>query len=301
MTTFLPAEKGTPIRVPSTANLMIDSEDRYDFTNTSPAKFQIVQNQSILNGFFTRIGTTEHVLEWKYPNLNADLSNNWFSADISGGTQLIELKVGFYNVADCLQTLVAKLNADPAKPAGVTWAVVAPGTAPEFAPYAILAANAAFSINYSPLAEMLFPGYAGTWPTAPSTNEGLVEPDLRPFRYIDFVSEQLTYNQELKDAATNRENRNVLTRWYMAYDNQTSSDTYGYSVLMGYEEFTLRRVFNPPKQIRWDPQQPIGNMAFALYVDDQSRDLYNLTNSAFPDGIFAANFAWLMTLQISEV
>ena len=298
MTTFLPAEKGTPIRVPSTANLMIDSDDRNQDLFPSAARFQITRNESILNGFFTRIGTTEHVLEWNYPNLNADLSNNWFSVDVSGGTQNVAVPVGFYNVADLLAILVAKLNADPAKPAGVTWTLVAPGNV---SPYARIQASSAFSINYSPLADMIFPGYAGTYPTAPSILEVVSTPDLRPFRYIDFVSEQLTYNQDLKDAATNRENRNVLSRWYMAYDNQTASDALGYPILMGYEAFVLRRTFNPPKQIRWDPQQPVGNIAFQLYIDDTSRDLYTLPSSRFPEGIFDADFAWLMTLQVSEV
>ena len=68
MSFYSPTDKGTTIRQPATANLMIDSADRDEARYNSPWDFQITKGQSILNGFFTRVGTTEVTLEWNIPN-----------------------------------------------------------------------------------------------------------------------------------------------------------------------------------------------------------------------------------------
>jgi hypothetical protein len=81
----------------------------------------------------------------------------------------------------------------------------------------------------------------------------------------------------------------------MAYDattpGTTTVDAYAFPILMGYEPFVLRRLFNPPKQIKWDPLQPMGNLTFQVFgsdgdevVDDTADRITN----------------WLMTLQLSE-
>ena len=58
---------------------------------------------------------------------------------------------------------------------------------------------------------------------------------------------------------------------------------------MGYKPFCLRRIFNPPKQIKWDQNLPVaGVMDFALY--DNNGKLAATTDTT--------NF--LMTLQVSE-
>jgi hypothetical protein len=114
-------------------------------------------------------------------------------------------------------------------------------------------------------------------------------PDLRPYRYIDFVSSQLTYAQDLKDNSTAPTSRDVLCRWYFADDQLPTLDEYGFPILMGYTLFTYRRIFNPPKQIKWDSNQPVGNLAFEVYGD---------TGSILPAS--DPNTNWLMTLQFSE-
>ena len=67
---FVPSEKAFPIRVPSTANLMIDSADRDADMFLFPNSFSIIKTNSILNGFFTRVGTTEVVLDWFQGNIS---------------------------------------------------------------------------------------------------------------------------------------------------------------------------------------------------------------------------------------
>ena len=297
MTTFLPAEKGTPIRVPSTANLMIDSQDRDTNNYLYTANFQINKPQSILNGFFTRIGATEHVLEWQYPNINGDLNNTSIEVDVSGGTQIASLTAGFYTVEEALTALVNKLNTVGTVP-GVVWALTTTTSG-----FRSITCNAQFTVKDTPLANQLMPGedYPETFPSGTGGGWFIIFPDLRPFRYIDFVSEQLTYNQELKDAATTTADRNVLLRWYMAFDQPPALDGFGYPILMGYNAFVLRRIFNPPKQIRWDPQQPLGNIAFSAYIDEQSALRIGLTDERFPVGAYGGTWDYLLTLQVSEV
>jgi hypothetical protein len=114
-------------------------------------------------------------------------------------------------------------------------------------------------------------------------------PDLRRYRYIDIVSSQLTYNQDLKDAATTQIVRDILCRWYFAYDQFADVDQYGFPIFMGYEPFVVRRTFSPPKQIRWDNIQPIGQLSFEVYDDNQNQILIDSPQTNF-----------LMTLQVSE-
>lgn len=301
---FVPSEKGQTIRQPSTANLMLDSADRDEDVYPYPSNFIIQKKQSILNGFFTRIGTTEVVLDWHYPNINKDLSNNWITVDVSGSTYTAELTEDFYTVQQAFLALVDELNAGA--PPGVTWTLDT--TLPSGC---ALECNATFTLDYSPLLFQLFRASAPITATAVGgvalRPVSVSWPNLTPFRYIDFVSEQLTYNQDLKDDSTNTENRSVLCRWYMSFDQPPERDPLGFPILAGYVPFNLRRSFSPPKQIRWDARQPVGQMGFQLYIDENSAQFYPTLdgNTQFPAGIAsfpgpAFEFDWLMTLQVSE-
>jgi hypothetical protein len=110
-------EKGQLIRVPSTANLMVDSEDRppiFDVSGvetTSPWNFQITRPQSLIQGFFTRIGVTEVVLEWCQPNISVSQGTYQFGIqDSSGVDHVLELADGNYTVENVLDTIVVLLN-----------------------------------------------------------------------------------------------------------------------------------------------------------------------------------------------
>ena len=293
MASFLSADKGVPIRMPSVANLMIDSTDRDETFYPSPFDFQITKTNNLQNGYFTRISATEVVLEWCEPNVSAVFGNDVIAFDISGtganayvnANLSIALTDNFYTVAQALDSIVELLNLQ----SGTT--------------------GATFSISQGGRNTLLDCSGAvfRVLPDILSTELELTQdqdltaykivgscPDLRRFRYLDFVSEQLTYAQDVKDASTNPYNRNVLLRWYMAWDNPPSYDKYGFPILMGYSDFVARRLFNPPKQIKWDTNLPVGNLAFQVY-----NDAGQLITKANP-----ANFletAWLMTLQLSEV
>lgn len=295
----LGTDKGVTIRYPATANLMIDSADRSDIY-PSEFDFQITKPAALMNGFFSRIGTTEVVLEWCEHNIT-DVSsrlNTKLSLDLSGsggntysGTQVVSLLPGTYTVADTLDAIVVELN-DLSGTTGMSFLIEQYGGATYLQsksgdfkiPFDDQAAEGSVLANQLEIIQETFTGA-----------RQISCPDLRPYRYIDFVSQQLTLNQDLKDATTNNIVRDVLCRWYFDDDVPETLDKYEFPILMGYKNFCRRRTFSPPKQIRWDPAQSIGNLAFEVYG---WVPFIGLTLSPIvPDG---EDSNWLMTLQLTE-
>jgi hypothetical protein len=294
---------GVTIRNPSTANLLIDSEDR---TSGQAANFIIQKNNSILNGFFSRIGVAEVVLNWGVPNVRAPdekqnfIGNNTFTVRVQATPYTVTLLEGFYTVAEALNTIVYDLNHAPLGPiAGATFVVTAD---PGLVNFTTTQFVEDFSIDDTPLARQL--GFS-TFDLA----YALTSPFLLLSRYIDFVSPEITYNQSLKDASTagstggavntpRSVERTVLYRWYFAWDESPSYDEYGFPVLQGYTRFVTRRVLPFPKQIRWENSMPIGQLSFQVYNDKGKLllpDIYVENQDPF-------NFKleWAMTLLVSE-
>jgi hypothetical protein len=286
MTDFIAKEKGVPVREPSTANLMVDSVNRNNLNSTTSADFLINPNNSILNGFFTRLGVTEVVFDWNEPNITTANLNNTGVLDVSGvGTFNLTIPSGFYNVGSYIDAFLVAIN----DLSGTTTTAIRSNVSP---PYLYATNNAVYwnLILSAPILSLnanVYVNPAGRLPL-----NGIA--DLRLYRYIDITSSQLTYNQELKDASTKGQTtRDVLCRWYMDWDNPPTLDKYGYPILMGYNAFNCRRLFSPPKQIKWEPNQPLGQLGFKLY-----------TNVNFPfDSLTLTNQLtnWLMTIQVSEV
>lgn len=286
---FVPKERALPIRMPSTANLMIDSEDR---ASGLPNDFTITKLNSILNGFFTRISTTELVLEWLTPNINGTegIKNNIIGVSLNGGAVTnYQAPPSFYTQAQLLDWLAEQLSIITAP---TTWSIVlSTPSVTASGGVALLVPSAPVDIVLSgPIADLLNLELAGPQPVNNNANPYFsVAGDLRLYRYIDFVSSQLTNNQSLKDASTAPIVRDVLARWYFAYDNPPALDAYGFPILMGYTPFVLRRTFSPPKEIRWETNIPVGQLSFQVYQ---------------PNGELAefdTGSGWLMTLQVSEV
>lgn len=260
-----------------------------------------------MNGFFTRIGTTEVVLEWCEPNivLTTSYNNAILAVDVSGtgantfqGVLLASLEPDtFQTVEAVLDFIVDMLNLESvAQGAGVTFEVL--NTSPGVAGIGIQSGDpGVFRITLADQqAEESYLAQQLHIIKNNYSNVAYVDcPDLRPYRYIDFTSSQLTYNQDLKDTSTTLFARDVLCRWYFSWDNPPALDGYGFPILMGYTPFVARRLFNPPKQIKWDPAQPVGNLAFQLFGNNP----YNPSN--LPIAQQDAQTNWLMTLQISEV
>jgi hypothetical protein len=288
-------EKGVSIRMPSTANLMVSSYDKTGGLGTTAGNFGIAQNQSLMNGFFTRIAATELAMNWNVFNVSSGLGNDQIVVDISGvGNQTFFLGDGTYTIADILDSFILLFNAQSG--GSRTMAVTSTG---QIVTLAITNGFFRFPAAGNDLIVRLgFPvggAYALTKTTSTSATIGLAPSEqVQPILYLDFVSSQLTYNQDLKDGSTDNYNRDVLLRFYMNFDNDmVQVDKYGFAIRMGMKPFYIRRTFNPPKQIRWDPNAPLGQLSFQVYA-------------AYADGTATSllednQYNWLMTLQVSEV
>ena len=282
-------ERGSLIRVPATANLVIDSADRNLLTTTSPWDFTINRSNNLIYGFFSRVGVSEVVLDWCVPNISAALDNNTLTVvDISGTAtnQTVTVPDNCYTMAQLLNQLVAQLNQVSWPVAGVTWSVS------QFGGQVSLACTRSFQIQGTTLtSDLAIPNNQ----IEVSITNLFIPPcaDLRPVTYIDFVSDKLTSVQDVKDASTNTYVRDILCRWYFDEDTQETYDQYGFPIYMGYKPFCRRRTFNPPKQIKWEQNYNVGQLSFQVY-DNTGALLTFYPPSA------ARHNNWRMTLQLSE-
>ena len=284
MTDFAASERGVSIRNPSTANFLIDSQDRFNYPGaTWSGNFLINKPQSLLNGFFTRIAPTEITLDWCVDNIATDASNNFLTFSVGATTYTATLPDGQYTVKLALDTLVVRMNALAI--AGHTFLVSNIGVD---VPGKVSLADSnptGFTVLSSPLQRLL----DLKLPSSPQQTYPVNCPNLQRYTYIDFISPQLTYNQDLKDATTANDTRDVLFRWNFADTVPNSLDAYGYPILQGYGPFVQLRPIAFPKQIKWDARQPIGQVAFQVYGSD---------GKIVPADV---DFDWRMTLLVSEV
>jgi hypothetical protein len=275
-------DRAVTTRPASTALLSVDSQDRAQFdasgnlvSTGNAGDFTINKRQALFNGFFNRIAMNELVLDWCVPNISATTFNNTISVTLSSVTVLTTIPTGFYNVSECLDEIVYQLNLPSPNGFGVgtfrvedrtgaSWSSGSIGLA-----YLATSAGTNFTINITKLAEQMGLQIGTAGAAFPVTC-----PNILGIRYLDFVSSQLTYNQDLKDNTTNPRTQDVLYRWVFAYDNgPIPLDVYNYPILQGYKEFITRRYLNYPKQILWDPTAPLGQLSFQVY--DDGGDLLN--------------------------
>lgn len=306
---FLPpqAQEGADtitIRPSSTANFYIDSLDKP--VGQGSGDFTISKNQNLFNGFFSRIGVNEIVLDWGLPNISEYWSNSSFSVTLSGvisGRKNFLIADGFYTAEQILDELVTLLNGSTGYNVAGLFKIqtlastVALQIDQGVSVSAFVINSSTFTsggVTYTPgvLARLLFAS------TSIDAIANVLQPVQSPrvlgTTYIDIVSSQLTYNQDLKDGTTANLNRDVLYRWYFAFDNgPIPTDGYGIPILQGYDPFLVRRTPPVVKQILWDPTMPIGNVSFQVY-DDKGR-IINTAN--FPSG---ANFQFQMSTLLSE-
>jgi len=322
---FIPSEKAVPIRNPASANLLIDSRDRVGYNNTSfstsfpdqtAANFTISKNNSLMNGFFTRIAPTEVCLDWCVDNLN---QTNWANTTIEfrpaalNGSNVSTITLGLvngqYTTAQVLNDIVARFNANTTCVANNLILSTIQGSngnyrGGEVSLQMFNSSNAAvqtyqIASRYPYLAQQLdLQGIDSNVSNIAQTAIGC--PKLLPTSFIDIASPNLTYNQNLKDSTTALTSRDVLFRWYFADTVPPPTDQYGYPIYQGYKRFIQRREVAFPKQINWKPNQPIGQLAFQV-LDDQGRVL---PPSLIGTGTSTANLSemeWQMTCLVSEV
>jgi hypothetical protein len=325
------------MRQSSTSLLTIDSEDRfanYDEAgaaasenpqklNVTPYDFVIRKPESLMNGFFTRIGITEVNFPWGIPNINAKTNKITIAwAGLTTGQVTVTILDGFYSpvaLANHIQGIVRAFAGGGL--ANFTMTYGATGT-PAFE---YDTKNSAQLISFQPLAYN-----SATYPF-PSTTKQLFQ--LMGFsslnsafesqgisgytfcqytKYIDLTCYQLTNNQSLKDQTSQRIARDMLCRLYLGDANtpgnvplNTAADPSGNPAYIpaGCAPFTIYRNFNTPKQIQWIPNQPIpGYLAFQVY-DDAGAPLNEILPNATPEISYdgqATFLDWSMTMLVSE-
>ena len=308
------------VRPSASANFLVDSEDRVNYPDSSSTDFTINKSQSLFNGFFNRLAVAEVVLNWGVPNIATYWNNS--SIVIQNVTTNVSFTVtipdGFYRVLDLLDTIEISVNAQ-ATTAGdplrirVRYTTYGKISLESYGvgtdPFKVLAGTA----PNNKLAAQLISSYLIGVST---TDLDISNPVILGTKYIDIVCQQLTYNQDLKDNTTAQYNRDVLYRWYFTYDNvpvaydQVIAEidpgqvgppfiapTYALmntdiAIIEGYTAFVSRRTPPFPKQIRWSPEQPVGQVTFQIY-DDSGR-LLNL------DEIADARMDFQMSMLLSE-
>jgi hypothetical protein len=323
-------------RPTSTSLLCIDSEDRFrDYDQArilsgpgappqavrSPYSFTITKNQSLMNGFFTRLGVTEVVFPWVIPNINLYTRGITFAYDAGAGDvfSTVVLEDGFYTpsaIASRMQTLIRAIN--PALAAfTMTYGVftnLGTATATQKPIFEYASGNPAVTVSFFPLAgtvtiggtpitytaqrKQLFDllGFA-TVNAAPVTIGDGTNTYCQTTRYIDIVCTQLTANQALKDTMSQTVARDVLCRVYVGDAQGVQSTTLPSSSTFcppGCMPTTIFRDYSQAKQIQWIPNQPVpGYLQFDVY-DDAGFPLKD-----YDDG-FGNGANWSMTVLVSE-
>ena len=302
MTEFVPTQKGTNIRNPSTALLTIDSSDRNFTSSPNQYDFQIQKNTNILSGFFTRLAVSEVVME--YANANITTGHNTLIVDISGDVsspRTITLEYGNYTAYETLKAIQTSLN-DLSGSTNVVFnletrrtatlsnspLITFLGSGTQWVLECVDKTNPATLVDFEITGGSLYSPLRVINLGSPQPIWGGGMPDLRVTAYLDIVSTQLTYCQDLKDASTSVLIRDSLCRFYLA-DAITQYDEAGLILYPGYLPIIMYRQYPFPKQIKWDNIQPIGNLQFQVYGSDGQ-----LLNNDAPTN-------WQMSLLVSEV
>ena len=323
-------------RSPAYAILAIDSEDRFtdfiqarkaagaplsdNFYNRSPYDFQITKNESMMNGFFTRLALTELNFPWTIPNINARTNEIVFKYKVGANPEASEtltLLPGFYRPSQLAAAIEAAVLAITGNPVPGFTMSYGNGGIPSFT---FDSGVGTTSVAFEPL------DYNSTLYPYPSTtkqlfdvlgfNDGIEVLDTsgeggitycQAIRYIDIICSQLTYNQALKDTMSQTVARDTLCRLYLGDGPYTGTSTMDPSdpdfCPPGCAPFTIYRQFANPKFIRWLPNQPVqGNLRFQVFDDDGNNleeALIERTSSTAGQ-IVDSSENWSMTLLVSE-
>jgi hypothetical protein len=301
--------KGVDIRNPSTAAFLIDSADKSPANSASD--FIITpKGQNLFTGFFTRFALTEMTLTWGVCNISEQTGLTSFQFRYSAVTYTATLLRGFYTVKECLDAMVTAMNTavgsavfsitDSASFKGVK---AITGTSPYF---------------FLPNADPTVAGLANQLGIPTRTilagftsvaSYNVVSPDLRPYNYIDFTSPQLSAQQDVKDASTAQGAQpDSIYRWVFANTSfPIAEDEYGYPILQGYKAFSERRYLAFPKQIRWDPLSPLGQVQFQVLDSTGAPVQYgyqDFNSIALPNSAtnpYGQRFEFQMLMLVSEV
>lgn len=329
---------GQTIRQPSTALLCIDSEDRWaNYTqrrnatpgsyNYSPYDFVITKNESLMNGFFTRLGVSQIVFPWIIPNINNTTNRIQMTYNIGGldivryitlnqkfspgfilavefTAAVIAAATGDLNSFTCVYDDVNDLGGqffydtnDVTK--GVSFQPMA------YQPNPALPGFYEYQDNVKQLFDLMAFGKVNISPLSISAGGSFT--NCQATRYVDIVCSVLTYNQSLKDTMSQPTARDVLCRVYLGNNFRYVDDPLvppPSSKEVAYAPGTFPTIidiqFNVPKQIQWIPNQPVPSGLRFQVFDDNGIALDELFNLSITPNAGVSEADWSMTLQVSE-
>ena len=227
------------------------------------------------------------------------------SITIGATTQIITLLNGNYTVNalfdEILDLLNVGTNETPTNPANNVFPDIefSFGGTPGILLFGAIDVNTGnpenFQINDTILSRMLGVQIGiNTTPYYDVNRPYLIPPQLR---YLDFVCSNITYQQGLKDASTSNFTRDILYRFNLGYDTPPPLDGDGYAINQGYMPFVQRRYLNFPKMVKWDTQQPIGQLSLQVY--DAFGKIVNVQTQANIDPSLG-NLEYSIGLLVSE-
>ncbi len=319
------ANAGQTIRQPSTALLTIDSEDRYQSWaakrnaiygsyNYSPYDFTITKNESLMNGFFTRLAVTEIVFPWNIPNINTQTNKMLITYGAIPTTAMIFVPQSFYTptqLATALQGIIVGLD-----PTLVGTTVTYGASNEPVFEFTFPVATKLSPMPYQPdntlpfyypyrntkqLFDML--GLNTVVPAAPTLLPLIGDSTFcQATRYVDVVCSVLTYNQSLKDTTSQPVSRDSLCRVYLGTLNSNMSVPAGDADFAppGTTPGIVYVNYSTPKQIQWIPNQPVpSGLRFQIF-DDEGTALDDIVGPSIYTNPWIGDINWSMTLLISE-
>jgi hypothetical protein len=243
------------IRMPSTALLTIDSEDRYtDYASarasvSSPYNFTISKTESLMPGFMTRVGVSEVNFPWAIPNINLKSRTMNCSISRNGDTLInfvIALPIGFYTPSQLAAAVQANVIFNSPTSTAFTMTYGQPLAAGKYGAVGITpifqyATNLGTDvISFSPMlpnsaaypysaqskqlfdvlgftnAQFIFPPPVPPAPPVLGLASGAgVFTFCQSIRYVDIVCNQLTNSQAQKDQTSQPVARDMLCRIYL--------------------------------------------------------------------------------------
>lgn len=301
------------IRPSATALFTVNSADRFgtiadkrdaDLSVSSPYDFTIRKKESLLNGFFTRMGVTEVSFPFALPNVAGSTTKLGIVYNIGAGlVSTIFTDFGFFTPSEIAAALQVFIRAIDASFATATVTYGANGS-PQF----IIQTNSASLIGFQPVAQnptnfnfdrnqiqmydMLGMNNFNDASVAGATTVTGYSTYFQKYQYLDIVSTLMTGNQNLKDSTTAPIDRNILCRLYVDYENSynvPASDPL--FAPAGTTPMTIYRKFPVPKFVQWDVKQPIGQLNFQVF----SQDGVLIQNSP----VFGS-MDWKMSVLVSE-
>ena len=296
---------GQPQRPPASAQLSINSIDRYSNSvtpvaqyalsqqagagNNTAANFQISLQRPLLSGYFTRLAVSQVQLAWSVPTIVTGVNDQLTIFDVSNATTTtITVTQGFYTlptlaaaIQNAFQTVFGAGTVVPSPTTyGLTFATNGGGQ------FRFVSQNQPARVLN--LYNMLGIVYINT---SLSLSTQITGPTRLIYTsYIDIISTKLTQYMRVKDSETSQQpDTSVLCRVYMCPPNQrVAIDASGN--LPGSAPFTLVWDPNTPKHVKWEPNQYIYD--FDIQVKDEFGSLVPWTAKG--------PFEFQMTLLASE-